>query len=296
MSLFTDSLKGGGFGGFQWDEPRLVGVDAAVIPVPYDLTVSYAAGTRNGPRAIIDASSQVELYDAAWDINYEDLNLALPNEVEQVITGPGDMVDRVEEVYRAVYEKAPFILTLGGEHSITTAPVRVLSEKYGDTLTVVQFDAHSDLRDSYQGSPFSHASVMRRVVDLAPITQIGIRNVSKPEMDFIRANGHPVYYSWDVAGKTDWIDGMVDDLKENVYITFDLDGFDPSVVPGVGTPEPGGLYWRETVEAIKRIGEKRNIVGADVMELKPIPGSVVSEFSAARLCFKLLGAALMLGK
>lgn len=294
MSVFENSLKGSGFGGLKKEEPDFSGAHAAVLPVPYDSTVCYDAGTRKGPAAIVAASQQVETYDLAWGVDYEELSITLLDEVEQIVTGPDKMLDTVESVYRAVSEKVPFILTLGGEHSLTTAPVRVLSEKYKGSLTVVQFDAHADLRESYQGSPYSHASVMRRVIEMAPITQIGIRNASKPEWEFINESGHPVYYAWDVAGRTDWIDGMIDKLNDNVYITFDLDGFDPAVAPGVGTPEPGGLGWRETVEAIRRIGKKRNIVGADVMELKPIPGSVVSEFAAARLAFKLLGAALML--
>ena len=135
---------------------------------------------------------------------------------------------------------------------------------------------------------------MRRIVDLAPITQVGIRNVSKEESEFIQTSRHPVFYAWDIVGKGEWIDRMVDGLKENVYITFDLDGFDPSVVPGVGTPEPGGILWRDAVDAIRRVGEERNIVGADVVELCPVPGFAQSEFAAAKLCFKLLAAAFLL--
>ena len=182
----------------------------------------------------------------------------------------------------------------GGDHSLTTAAVRSLARRFEETLTVVQIDAHADLRTKYQGSPFSHACVMRRAAELAPIVQIGVRNMSKVENDFIKNSGHPVYPAWDIAGKTGWIGPMVDSLTENVYITFDLDGFDPSVVPGVGTPEPGGLSWDDAMNIIHAIGSKRKIVGADVMELRPIPGSVQSEFAAAKLSFKLLSAALLL--
>jgi agmatinase len=204
------------------------------------------------------------------------------------------MVSKVEAIYDATLDKTGFVLMLGGDHSLTTAPVRSLARRFENNLTVVQIDAHTDLRDKYQGSPYSHACVMRRVIEHAPIVQIGVRSISKVENDFITDSGHPVYPAWDVAGKTDWIGPMVDSLAENVYITFDLDGFDPSVVPGVGTPEPGGLSWDDAMNILHAIGSKRKIVGADVMELRPIAGSVQSEFAAAKLCFKLLSAALLL--
>ncbi|MDH4182706.1 MAG: arginase family protein, partial [Nitrospinota bacterium] len=162
------------------------------------------------------------------------------------------------------------------------------------SLTVVQFDAHTDLRDQWQGSPYSHACVMKRVIDLAPIVQIGVRNISRGEWNFLKKSGHPVYPAWEIAGRTDWIPDMVEKLTDDVYITFDLDCLDPSVVPGVGTPEPGGMGWAQVCSAIRAIGERRRIVGADVMELRPLPGSNQSEFAAAKLCFRLLGAALML--
>lgn len=294
MSLFIDSFKGGGFGGLVDHTPDFNDSDAAILPVPYDGAVSYKSGQREGPRAIIEASAHVELYDPQWRVDNEKLKLTLLNEVEPDVSGPERMISKVEAVYDATLDKTGFVLMLGGDHSLTTAPVRSLARRFENTLTVVQIDAHTDLRDKYQGSPFSHACVMRRVIEYAPIVQIGVRSISKVESDFITDSGHPVYPAWDVAGKTDWIDGMVDSLTENVYITFDLDGFDPSVVPGVGTPEPGGLSWDDAMNIIHAIGSKRKIVGADVMELRPIPGSVQSEFAAAKLCFKLLSAALLL--
>jgi len=294
MSVFSENLAGGGFGAFGAYEPDLAGADAVILPVPYDATVCYQPGTRNGPQAIINSAPQVEHYDFDSGFNCEDLKLTLLNEIETDVSGPEAMMARIEKVYKAVAKKVPFILMLGGEHSIPHPAVRVMAEKHKGSLSVVQFDAHADLRDSYMGSPHSHASVMRRVIDFAPITQIGIRNVSKEEAEFIKTSGHPVYYAQDITGKTNWIDDMVKGLNENVYISVDLDGFDPSVIPGVGTPEPGGLLWRDVTEAIKRIGEKRNIVGADVVELKPLPGSVQSEFTAAKLCFKILSTAFLI--
>ncbi|VAX18714.1 Agmatinase [hydrothermal vent metagenome] len=292
--IFTDNFKGGGFGGLAGHSPDFDGSRAAILPVPYDGAVSYKSGAREGPGAIIEASLHVELYDTQWNVDCERLRLTLLNEVEPDVSGPEKTIAKVETVYEAAFDKTGFVLMLGGDHSLTTAPVRSLARRFGETLTIVQIDAHTDLRDKYQGSPFSHACVMRRAIELAPIVQIGVRSISKVESDFIANSGHPVYPAWDVAGKTGWIGPMVDSLTENVYITFDLDGFDPSVVPGVGTPEPGGLSWDDAMNIIHAIGLRRKIVGADVMELRPVPGSVQSEFASAKLCFKLLSAAMLL--
>ncbi len=292
--IFADNFKGGGFGGLAGHSPVFDGSHAAILPVPYDGAVSYKSGAREGPGAIIEASCHVELYDTQWNVDNERLGLTLLNEVEPDVCGPEETIAKVETVYEATLDKTGFVLMLGGDHSLTTAPVRSLARRFEKTLTVVQIDAHTDLRDKYQGSPFSHACVMRRVIELAPIVQIGVRSISKVESDFIKTSGHRVYPAWDVAGQTDWIEPMVDALTENVYITFDLDGFDPSVAPGVGTPEPGGLSWGDAINIIHAIGSKRKIVGADVMELRPIPGSVQSQFTAAKLCFKLLSAAFLL--
>ena len=276
--------------------PDFSGAQAAVLPVPYDAATSYISGTREGPRAILAASAQVELFDAEWSLDYEKLRLATLNEVEQDVRGPEAMVKKLEKIYTATMKKAGFVLMLGGDHSLSTAAIRPMANKYKRSLTVVQFDAHTDLRDEWQGSPFSHACVMRRAVEVAPIVQIGVRNISRGEWGFIKKSKHPVYPAWAIEGNNGWIEEMVENLTEHVYITFDLDGLDPSVVPGVGTPEPGGMSWRQACAAIHAIGSRRKIVGADVMELRPLPSSVQSEFAAAKLCFRLLGAALMLNQ
>jgi len=294
MGVFSINLAPGGFGGLDNADPARSAVDAAVLPVPYDATVTYRGGARYGPQAIIGASAQVELYDAEWGVDLERLSIALLDPVEPGDAEPEDVIAKIETACEALLPVTGFLLTLGGEHSVTIAPVRALSKKFGGRLSVVQFDAHADLRDTWQGSPWSHACVMRRVAGFAPIVQIGLRNISKEEKSFIDASGHPVFPVWELDREGAWIEQMVDGLEENVYITFDLDGLDPAAVPGVGTPEPDGLSWRQATDAIKAIGEKKNIVGADVVELAPIAGSVQSEFAAAKLCFKLLAAALLL--
>jgi len=293
MTPFAKNLSGGGFGGLENTQPDIDDVDAVVLPAPYDGAASYLPGSRLGPSAIIQASAHVELYDAQWGVDCEQLRIATLNPVEPDVSGPGATISRIEKVYDQIASKAGFVLMLGGDHSLTTAPVTALANRFENNLTVVQFDAHADLRDTYQSSPHSHACVMRRVIERAGIVQIGLRNISREEAGFIKKSGHPVYPAWEISDRTDWIGSMLDQLSEHVYITVDLDCFDPSVVPGVGTPEPGGLAWAGMTEVIRMIGSRRKIVGADIMELAPIPGSVQSEFTAAKLGFKILAAALL---
>ncbi len=266
---------------------------AVIIPVPYDSTTSYQAGTRNGPSAIIMASRQVELFDL--DLQCEPLLCGVHTlpELEPDMQGPAETLANIENAVRAVVDAGKFPVILGGEHSITTAPIKVLKEKYGDKLSVLQLDAHSDLRESYESTPFSHASVMRRVFDLAKITQVGIRNTCKDEMEFVKKTGHDgIFWAHDIcSGSSDdsWMDKVLARLSDDVYITVDLDAFDPSIMPGTGTPEPGGMLWYPTLKLLSRVIEEKNVVGFDVVELCPIPGNVASDFLAAKLVFKMLG-------
>lgn len=264
---------------------------AVILPVPYDSTTSYRAGTREGPAAIIMASRQVELYDL--DLECEPLNTGIHtlSELEPDMRGPEHTLRNLEAAVKEIVSHNKLPVTLGGEHSITTAPVRALKEKYGDTLSILQLDAHSDLRDSYENTPFNHASVMRRVFDLAKLTQVGIRNTCKDEMEFIKSSGHDgIFWAKDLFGQDkSWMDKVVNRLSESVYLTIDLDAFDPSIMPAVGTPEPGGLLWYQTLELLEKVIDKKNIVGFDVVELCPIPGNIASDFFAAKLVFKILG-------
>jgi agmatinase len=264
---------------------------AVIIPVPYDSTTSYRAGTREGPSAIIMASRQVELYDLDLQCEPVVANLHTLPELEPDMQGPAETLQNLENAVRAVVDDDKFPVILGGEHSITTAPIKVLKEKYGESLSVLQLDAHSDLRDAYENTPFSHASVMRRVFDLAKITQVGIRNTCKDEMEFIKKTGHDgIFWAHDICtGDDSWIDKVLNRLSDNVYITIDLDAFDPSIMPAVGTPEPGGMLWYQTLKLLTRVIEEKKVVGFDVVELCPIPGNIASDFFAAKLVFKMLG-------
>ncbi|HJM82853.1 MAG TPA: agmatinase [Nitrospinota bacterium] len=295
-SEFGSFISSGGFGAVRSSGLKIKDSDVIIIPSPYDGATSYRSGANEGPQAIIAASSQVELYDAEWNLDYEGLKLYTLNPMEPDVTGPESMINKLQSVCETALQKCDFLLTLGGDHSLTSGPVRAYVKKFDKSLTVIQIDAHADLRKTWQGSPYSHACVMRRVSEVAKIAQIGIRSMSKEENAFIYSSGHPVCKIWDMAENTNWIDKFMDQLTDNVYITIDMDCFDPSVAPGVGTPEPGGLMWQEVCNIIRVIGESKNVVGADIMEVKPQPGSIVTEFTAAKLCYKIIAAAMLIDK
>lgn len=279
------------FLGLAEEDSRYEDAHAVIIPVPYDSTTSYRAGTREGPFAILTASRQVELYDL--DLQCEPLLSGVHTfpELEPDMRGPAETLHNIENAVRAVVTDGKFPVILGGEHSITTAPVKAIREKYGDCISVLQLDAHSDLRDSYENTPYNHASVMRRVYDLAALTQVGIRNTCRDEMEFIKDSGHDgiIWASEMLDRDNAWIDRVIKRLGNNVYITIDLDAFDPSIMPAVGTPEPGGMLWYPTLQLLNRVIEEKNVVGFDVVELCPIPGNIAPDFMAAKLVFKLLG-------
>ena len=292
MPLSNLPLRGGyNFLGLPNENTPFEAAHAVVFPVPYDSTTSYRAGTRDGPSSILMASRNVELYDI--ELGCEPLNTGVItlSELEPDMRGPGETIDRLTRVMEALVEANKFPVMIGGEHSLTTAPVRALKKKYGTTLSVLQLDAHADLRDEYEHTPFNHAAVMRRVIDLVDITQVGIRNISAEEMDFVKEIDHQgIFWAHQIAGPdSSWMDRVVERLTEHVYISIDLDAFDPSIMPAVGTPEPGGLLWHTVLDLLLRVVQKRQVVGFDVMELCPIPGFVAPEFLAAKLIFKLLG-------
>ena len=293
MNFSKLHFKGGyNFLGLAEEDTLYEEAKAVILPVPYDSTTSYRAGTREGPVAILMASRQVELYDL--DLMCEPLNSGVHTlpELEPDMRGPKQTLSNLENAVSKIIKDGKLPVTLGGEHSISTAPVRAIKAKYGKNFSVLQLDAHSDLRDSYENTPFNHASVMRRIFDLAEITQVGIRNTCKNEMEFIKKSNHNgIFWAKDVCQSNDdsWIEKVVNRVSENVYLTIDLDALDPSIMPAVGTPEPGGLLWYQTMQLLERVIDKKNIVGFDVVELCPIPGNIAPDFLAAKLVFKILG-------
>ncbi|HVP11944.1 MAG TPA: agmatinase [Phycisphaerae bacterium] len=260
----------------------------AILPVPYDGTITFQPGTRAGPRAVITASQQVELFDEEYGREFIKTGIATLPPLEPVAAGPERMADAVYQAARRVVGDGKFLITLGGEHSITSGLVRAARARH-KKLSVLQIDAHADLRDTYQGSPYSHACVMRRVMEMGlPVTAVGVRNYSLEEHRFMKRRGIAPITPRRMREDPDWIMDALESLSERVYVTIDIDGFDPACAPGTGTPEPGGMDWFQVCDLLKATAVNRKIVAADVVEVAPLPGSAQTEFLAAKLIYKLI--------
>jgi agmatinase len=278
------------FGGI--DEPLFSNYDGArvlVWPISYEGTVSYGTGTGDGAMAIIDASRNMELYEEETRAEVYKIGIHTLDETPPAAT-PELMMEILYERTKDLLDGGKFICMLGGEHSVSAPVIRAHAEKFHN-LSVLQIDAHADLRDTYDGTPHSHASIMARVVkDLRiPAVQIGIRSISADEARSL-AVGLPTKIFWakDIVGRTDWIRPAVEALTENVYLTIDIDGLDPSLVPTTGTPEPGGLGWYETLALIRRVAEKKRIVGMDLVEFSRTDNSDAPAFLCSKLIYKAL--------
>ena len=264
---------------------------AVVIPFPYEATTSYRGGTKDGPAALLSASAQVELYDDELDWSPYEVGIATTATVWPSRLDYETPMRQLEEVVDAAFAKDLFPIVIGGEHAISVGSVRAAMKKYPD-LAVLQIDAHADLRAEYDDTPHSHASAMARLVDLGtPLVQVGIRNISAEEMAWWRAKKpSTIFWARDYCRGRHTVDEVIDALGDRpVFLTIDLDGLDPSILPGTGTPEPGGLGWYETLDLLRALFKRRNVVGCDVVELAPIAGENVSEFLAAKLVYKLVG-------
>ncbi len=278
------------FGGI--DEEQFSSFDSArvlILPVSYEGTVSYGTGTGSGAMAIVDASRNMELYDDETDSEVYKIGIHTLDEFKPR-PSPEVMMDELYSFSKELLEHGKFVCMLGGEHSVSAPIIKAHAEKYHD-LSVLQIDAHADLRDTYDGTPHSHASIMARVVkDLRiPSVQVGIRSISADEARAI-ADGLPTKIFWarDIVGKMDWIDEAIDGLTENVYLTIDIDGLDPSIVPTTGTPEPGGLGWYETLALIRKLAEKKNVVGMDLVEYSYVESYDSPAFLCSKLVYKTL--------
>jgi agmatinase len=262
-----------------------------VMQVPYDKTATYIKGTVNGPQAIIEASKKMELFDD--ELNQETYKIGIhtmePLPVQDM--APEAMVEKVYGATTELLKTGKFPVILGGEHSLSIGSVKAFKETYPD-LSVLHLDAHYDMRDVYFGSKFNHGCVARRISEICPIVQTGTRSLSKEEKDFLatQANGRVKTISaYDILEMPLWKDVISRSLSEHVYISIDLDVFDPSLMPAVGTPEPGGIGWYETLDLLREVTKDKKIVGFDVVELCPIKGQVASDFLAAKLVYRLLG-------
>lgn len=277
---------------FGGDEAASTFDDAgvAVLPVPYEATVSYGGGTAKGPEAILRASTQVELYDE--QLASEPFHAGIFTDPMLDVDGTTEhVVRRIETRFGELMDAGKWVVMLGGEHAITPGGVAAAASRHPE-LTVVQLDAHADLRQQYAGDRWSHACAMARCVDLGvPITAIGIRNYCVDEAQWIRQGipGYRTVHAWEMEHET-WIERALDGLDEKpVYLTIDLDYFDPSVIPATGTPEPGGGAWWPTLRFLDRLIKRTNVVACDLVELAPSPGLHHADFTAARLAYKLIG-------
>jgi agmatinase len=275
-----------------------LGIDAEqsippqVIVVPFGLekTVSYGGGTKNGPKEIIKASHQVELFDEELNKEpYKEIGIktlkpfSIKNKIESAL-------DQLSEINENILSSDKFPLVFGGEHSLTPGSIKPFAKKY-DEITLLHFDAHADLRESYQGEKFSHASAIKRCLDYKnlKVVSFGIRNLSKEEMDFYNNNRNRIEIFWG-KDKQKWDLSLLDKFfkNKNVYITFDVDGFDASIMPATGTPEPGGMLWEDVLPIIKKVCQISNVVGADINELAPIKNFESYNFLVAKLAYKIL--------
>ena len=280
-------------------DPARVGV--LLLPIPFEATVSFGGGTVNGPAAIIAASQQVELYDREFD---DEPALVYGVHTLPALELPEASQDAVEAIAAATAEAAAtgkLVVGLGGEHTVSVGFGRGLVQALGGAVTLVQIDAHADLRDEYEGSPYSHACIARRLVDdqtVEQVLQLGIRSVCTEEVDFARHNPDRVriWYAEDVhAG--DWRDELAARLAgKRVFLTIDVDGLDPAIIPATGTPEPDGLTWVETLDIVRWVCQNAQIVGIDCVELAPYPGQHAADFAVAKLLYKTITYAVHYGR
>ncbi|MFH0955988.1 MAG: agmatinase [Candidatus Falkowbacteria bacterium] len=272
------------FGDLPKENSQLKTAKIVILPVAYDGTSTWSKGADKGPEAIIEASANMELYDIETNSEVYKQNIFTARPVIEK-GSPEKMVKKVKSAVNELLTQDKFVVTLGGEHSVTAGVVSAYAGKFKN-LSVLQLDAHSDLRPEYQGSKYSHACVMSRVRELCPTVQVGIRSmdiIEKPFIDKAR-----IFFAENIYNKTDWQDQAINKLTDKVYITIDLDVFDPGVLPSTGTPEPGGLNWYQVLEFLKKVILEKDVVGFDVVELCPNRNERSSDFLAAKLVYKLL--------
>jgi len=273
------------FGDLPKEYSALENAGVVIIPVPFDRTSTWLKGADKGPTAIIEASAHMELYDIETDseVYKKGIFTAEPVDGQQL---PEDMVEAVTEQVQKYLENDKFVVVVGGEHSVSIGSARAHAANNAG-ITVLQLDAHSDLRDEYEGSKYNHACAMARIVELCPIVQVGIRSMDSSEKEALDTSR--VIFAREISTNKSWIEKVLSKLSENVYVTIDLDVFDPSIMPSTGTPEPGGLLWYDVLGLMRTVFENRNVVGFDIVELCPDERNKAPDFLAAKLIYKLLG-------
>lgn len=259
-----------------------------VLPIAYERTTTYVRGTKAGPRNIIKASRHMELYDEELGCEPYTIGVHTQGCESGWECEPEEAIARAEELVGKVALSGKWPLVLGGEHTISIGAVRAM-KRYFPRLSVAQLDAHGDLRHSYLGSLYNHACTMRRIREVCHGVQLGVRSISAEEAAHIEKEGLEVFFAHELDHRGRWADEAIDMLTSEVYLTIDLDVFDPSLMPSVGTPEPGGLSWQQVLLFLRKLCKLRNVVGCDIMELCPRPALAAPDFAAARLSYKVIG-------
>jgi len=262
-----------------------------ILPVPYDSTTTWQSGTREGPRAIIDASQYLEFYDIELDRDIYEVGIHTLPAVQPSMNSPENMIDRLYRIASELAKKEKFLVMFGGEHSLSLGMVQALRENFND-LCVLQLDAHADLRDEYLGTKYSHACVMRRIFELCNIVQVGIRSLSREEKQFLAQNNLNPFYISTPSSVITSMERIIASLSDNVYVSIDMDVFDPSVMPAVGTPVPGGMQWHEVLNLLRSVTLHKRVIGFDLVELCPKNNTDACAFLAAKLAYKLIGYAM----
>jgi len=278
------------FAGLEPPYSNLQEAKTVIVPVPYDSTSEWRSGSRRGPQAIIDASQYLELYDLELDREIYKIGISTLPRIEPLLSSPQDMIDRVCKVVEGLIQKEKFVVLLGGEHSLSLGAVRAFKEAF-PRLSVLQLDAHADLRDEYLGTKYGQACVMRRIFELCPISQVGVRSLSWEEKQFLSQTKLTPFYMSNLASSAASIDKIVDSLSEDVYVTIDVDVLDPSIMPAVGTPEPDGMSWRQILDIVEPVALHKHVVGFDLTEFCPAEGPSSCAFLLAKLAYKLIGCA-----
>ena len=279
------------FLGLDEDASDFATARAVLLPVPYETTTSYRGGARSGPGAIVDASRYIELYDQELKCDLSRIGIHTLPALELTRDGAAQAMEELERAYARVAEAVDgrFLIMLGGEHSVSAPAIRAQASRTG-SLRVLQFDAHADLRPVFEGSQHSHACAMARVLDVADLVAVGVRGVAEDEVEVERVNDGVTLVWADEMWESDaWMDRAMDALGDPVYLTFDVDYFDPSLVPSTGTPEPGGGDWYRTLRFLRRVFAERDVIACDVVELAPVPGVHAPDFLVAKLVYKLIG-------
>ncbi|MDD5455133.1 MAG: agmatinase [Candidatus Ratteibacteria bacterium] len=283
MAAETKSKIPDNFGGLPEEFSSYKTSKIVILPVPFDKTTSWLKGSDKGPKALIEASKNMELYDI--ETGSEVYKKGIFTEKPIIAKDSGSILTGVQGKVRNLLKDGKFVVTIGGEHSISTAPIKAHAEVFPD-MSILHLDAHSDRRDAYEGNKYSHASVIARVNEItSKVVSVGIRSMDSSELENIKKN--KVFYAHEIFKSEDWINEAISNLSGNVYVTLDLDVFDSSIMPSTGTPEPGGLTWQQVTDLLKAVSENKNIVGADVVELCPSENKA-PDFLAAKLIYKLL--------